>query len=99
MAIDLSGQSLALAYDQPMKTYNARLMGVHRGRLFVNVPGDGILIANVADVANPVGLHFARTLGYATHIAFAGDDAYVASGYFGISHIDLRAAGSLAVMP
>ena len=95
IALDLSGKKVALVYDQSMKTYNARLMGVYQGRLFVNLPGDGILIGKVADAAKPTGLHFARTLGYATHIALSGDNAYVASGYFGSSHIDLAAARSL----
>jgi hypothetical protein len=95
MALDLSGNKLNLVYDQSMRTSNVRLMGVHDGRLFANLPGDGILIADVADAAKPLGLHFTRTLGYATHIEFAGDDAYVGSGYFGTTHIDLKAAASL----
>lgn len=97
--IDLSGGKVAVTYDQSMKTYNARLMGVYQGRLFVNLPGDGILIANVTDLAKPAGLHFARTLGYATHIAFSGDDTYVAAGYFGTSHIDLRAPAGIPKAP
>jgi hypothetical protein len=97
MAFDLSGKKLALVYDQSTRMYNVQLMGVHQGRLFANLAGDGILIVDVTDAAKPVGLHFARTLGYATHIEFAGDDAYVGSGYFGTTHLDLRAVASLPV--
>jgi hypothetical protein len=97
MVFDLSGKKLNQVYDAPTRMQNIQLMGVNGGRLFANLQGDGILILDVRNPAKPAGLHFARTLGYATHIEFAGDDAYVASGYFGITHIDLAAKASLGV--
>jgi hypothetical protein len=97
MVFDLSTKKLTSIYEQSTRMFNVQLMGVHQGRLFVNLEGDGLLIVDVTNPANPVGLHFARTLGYATHIEFAGDDAYVGSGFFGTTHIDLRAISSLPV--
>jgi hypothetical protein len=97
MAFDLSGKKLNLVYDQSTRMFNVQLMGVHQGRLFANLAGDGILIIDVSDAAKPAGLHFARTLGYATHIEFAGDDAYVGSGFFGTTHIDLRALPTVSI--
>ncbi len=95
MAFDLAGKKLNLVYDQSTRMYNVDLMGVHQGRLFANLAGDGILVVDVSTPAAPKGLHFERTLGYATHIEFAGNDVYVGSGFFGTTHIDLAAAGSL----
>jgi hypothetical protein len=95
MAFDLSAKKLNLVYDNSTKMFNVQLMGVHQGRLFVNLAGDGILIVDVQDAAKPVGVQFNRTLGWATHIEFAGDDAYVGSGFFGTTHIDLRGTPSI----
>jgi hypothetical protein len=95
MAFDLSGKKLELVYDAPTRASNVQLMGAHLGRLFANLAGDGILILDVSNPAKPTGQHFERTLGYATHIEFVGSDAYVGSGYFGTTHIDLRSARSL----
>jgi hypothetical protein len=90
MALDLSKNKLNLVYDQSTKMHNVQLMGVHENRLFMNLAGDGIMIVDVADAQNPFGVQFHRTLGWATHIEFAGDDAYVGSGFFGTTHLDLR---------
>jgi hypothetical protein len=95
MVFDLSAKKLDLVYDQSTRMFNVHLMGVYKGRLFANLAGDGILVVDATNPARPAGLHFARTLGYATHIEFAGDDAYVGSGFFGTTHIDLRRAASL----
>jgi hypothetical protein len=95
MAFDLSGKKLNLVYENSTKMFNVQLMGVHQGRLFVNLAGDGILIVDVRDAAKPFGVQFNRTLGYATHIEFAGDDAYVGSGFFGTTHLDLRGTPSI----
>ncbi|HXU83457.1 MAG TPA: beta-propeller domain-containing protein [Polyangia bacterium] len=97
MAFDLSQKKLDLVYDNSTKMFNVQLMGVHQGKLFVNLAGDGILIVDVADAAKPFGVQFSRTLGYATHIEFAGDDVYVGSGFFGTTHIDLRGAPTIDV--
>jgi hypothetical protein len=95
MAFDLSAKKLNLVYENTTKMFNVQLMGVHQGRLFVNLAGDGILIVDVKDAAKPFGVQFNRTLGYATHIEFAGDDVYVGSGFFGTTHIDLRGTPSI----
>jgi hypothetical protein len=97
MAFDLSKKKLDLVYDNSTKMFNVQLMGVHQGKLFVNLAGDGILVIDTTDAAKPFGVQFNRTLGYATHIEFAGDDVYVGSGFFGTTHIDLRGAPSIDV--
>jgi hypothetical protein len=89
MIFDLSRHSLATAYDRPMKTYNVQLMGTDKGRLFVNLPGDGVLVVDVSNATSPLGTNFLRTLGWATHVEFAGDDIYVASGNFGVFNLKL----------
>jgi len=94
---DLSRRALDVVYDQPMRAYNVQLMGTHQGRLFVNLQGDGILMVDVTKPSQPVGVRFLRTLGYASHIEFAGDDAYVAAGYFGVYRMDLRGASEIPV--
>jgi hypothetical protein len=79
-------------YDQPTGSYDLQLMGTYQGRLFANLQGDGVLVVDVDNPAAPHGLRFVRTLGYASHIEFAGNDAYIAAGYFGVYHLDLESA-------
>jgi hypothetical protein len=114
MILDLSGNKLATAYDKPTRMYNMQLMGTHQGKLFINLTGngqyygyyggsygggDGILVVDVNNASAPKGIKFLRTLGYATHLEFFGDDVYVASGFFGLTHMSLNAASDLPVEP
>ena len=66
-------------YDQPTGTNGAQFMGVYQHQLFVNLSGDGLFAVDVTDPAHPFGRGFLRTLGWGTHVAFAGNSAYVAS--------------------
>jgi hypothetical protein len=91
MIFGLSARTLHSLYDQPTRTYGVQLMGMHQGHLYVNLPGDGVLVTDVTNPAHPQGLKFMRTLGYASQIEFAGNDGYVPSGYFGVFHLDLNA--------
>ncbi len=91
MIFDLTAKSLVPVYDQPTRMYNVTLMGTHQGRVFLNLPGDGVLVVDVSDAGRPVGTRFLRTLGYASHIEFVGNTAYVAAGYFGIYNLPLDA--------
>ena len=86
---DVSKGKLSSLYDQPTRTYGVQLMGMYQGRLFVSLPGDGVLAADVSDPTAPTGLRFLRTLGWASHLEFAGNDAYVAAGSFGVFDLDL----------
>ncbi|MBI3184806.1 MAG: beta-propeller domain-containing protein [Myxococcales bacterium] len=95
VAIDLRGGKLDRRFAGSVGTYYSRLMGVSDDRLFINLPGDGVLAVDVTDLSAPAGQHFARTLGYATHIAFAGGRAFIASGNFGIYEMDLSASPSI----
>jgi hypothetical protein len=70
-------------------------MGTHKGKLFLNVPGDGMLMTDVSNPAAPQGQKFLRTLGYASSLEFAGHDAYQSSGNFGVFNMDLSAPGRL----
>jgi hypothetical protein len=89
MIFDLAGLTMSQKYSEPTGTYQVRLMGTHNGMLFLNLPGDGVLAVDVSDPANPAGQQFLRTLGYATHLEFDNNTAYVSSGYFGIFQMDL----------
>lgn len=91
MIFDMAQNTLRTAYDEPTRMFNVQLMGTHKDKLFVNLSGDGILIVDISDPSKPFGQRFVRTLGYATHIEFAGDDAYVAAGHFGVYRLDLAA--------
>jgi len=98
VAFDLSKFTLDRVYDQATGTQGVQFMGTHNGSLFMNISGDGILAVDVRDPRHPVGKHFLRTLGWATHIAFAGNDAYVASGYFGLYRMPLDGPSNLSVL-
>jgi hypothetical protein len=115
MIFDLAAGKLDLVYDEPTRMYNMQLMGTHEGRLFINLGGsggyyhdpfgggagggDGILVVDVKDPRAPRGIKFLRTLGFATHIEFFGNDVYVAAGHFGLFHMDLAAAPEIPAEP
>jgi hypothetical protein len=96
MTFDLGGRTLRSIFDQPIRTNYSQLMGLHGQHLFLNLAGDGVLLIDVADPAHPSGVRFVRTLGWASHIDFVGNDGYVAAGNFGSFDIDLAAAPALA---
>jgi hypothetical protein len=96
MIIDVASGKLAPVYDQPLRAYNSQLMGYQDGNLFLSITGDGVLVTDVSDPARPRARRFMRTLGWGTHIEFAGDHAYVPSGNFGVFELDLKAPGDLA---
>jgi hypothetical protein len=109
LVFDLAGDTLALAHDKPTRMYGLTLMGSHGGKLFVNVgpgagyhdtgqsQGDGILVVDVATPATPRATRFLRTLGHASHIEFFDREAYVASGHFGLVHLDLEAPSDIPI--
>jgi len=86
---DLSADRLDLTYDQPTNAYDVRIMAAQQNRVFMNLPGDGIVAIDVAQPMAPTPIRFLRTLGYATHMETFGDDVYLASGYFGLEHMSL----------
>ncbi len=96
MIFDLSKLKLSKVYDRPTATYNMQLMGTYQGKLFVNLQGDGVLVVDASDVAAPKGVQFMRTLGYASHIEFAGDSAYVAARHFGVYQMKLATPSLIA---
>jgi Beta propeller domain/LVIVD repeat len=114
VVFDMSGNKLGEAYNQATRMYNVQLMGTHAGKLFVNLTGngsfyrsrwgqggggDGILVIDISNASAPRGVRFLRTLGFATHLEFFGDDVYVASGYFGLFHMNLNAPADLPTEP
>jgi hypothetical protein len=96
LIFDLSNLSLAKRYSAPTGTYQVQMMGTHDGKLFLNLPGDGVLAVDVSNPEKPVGQQFLRTLGYATHLEFSKDNAYVCSGYFGVYQMKLSSSPLLA---
>jgi hypothetical protein len=97
MIYDLGNDTFATLYDQATKAYNLQIMGAKQGRLFLNLSGDGILAVDVSNPAQPTGVQFLRTLGWANTMQAFGDDLYVASGYFGLNHLSLTAPASIPV--
>jgi len=97
MIYDLSNNTFATLYDQPTKAYNLQIMGAKQGRLFLNLSGDGILAVDVSNPAQPTGVNFLRTLGWANTMQAFGNDLYVASGYFGLNHMSLTAPAAMPV--
>ncbi len=90
IVLDISAGMLKQTYSEPTGTYRVNLMGVHQGRLFVNLPGDGILVVDMSQPGKMVGQQFLRTLGWATHLEFSADKLYVAAGHFGIYEMKLK---------
>ena len=96
MTFDLGGRTLRSIFDQPIRTNYSQLMGLHGHDLFLSLPGDGVLMINVANPAQPSGVRFVRTLGWGSHLDFVGNDGYVAAGNFGSFNIDLTSPPTLA---
>jgi hypothetical protein len=90
IVLDVSAGTLKETYSEPTGTYRVNLMGVHQGRLFVNLPGDGILVVDMSQPGKMIGQQFLRTLGWATHLEFSADKLYVAAGHFGIYEMKLK---------
>lgn len=93
--IDLRAGTLNRTFSGQVGTYSAQLMGTVGDRLFVNLPGDGVLAVDVSDLGAPFGQHFLRTLGYASHMVFGNDIAFIAAGNFGIYEMNLGAPSTI----
>jgi len=89
MIFDLSKKRFEQKFSAPTRTSNIRLSGIQNNRLFMTLQGEGILVADVSNPASPKGLHFERTLGWANNLEISKDQAFVASGHFGIFQLSL----------
>lgn len=96
VAIDLSGDRLDQRFSGALGLVSPQLMGLHGDRLFANLPGDGVLVIDVAALEAPVGVNFLRTLGWATHLAFNEPMVFVAAGNFGVFELDMSQPAMLA---
>ena len=90
MIFDLSKNTFSELFSKALRTYNVQLIGIQNKRLFIRLPSEGILVADVTNGKTPKALHFERTLGWASNIEFSKDKAYIAAGYFGIYQLDLN---------
>jgi hypothetical protein len=89
MILTVGAGRLNLMFDEPIPSMDTELMGVEGNHLFLKLGWDGLLVTDVSDLAHPRGTRFLPTWGWATHVAFAGNEAYVAAGSFGVFHFDL----------
>ncbi|MCB9644526.1 MAG: beta-propeller domain-containing protein [Myxococcales bacterium] len=92
MIFDLSKNTFDSKFSQATRTSNMQLSGVQNNRLFIQLPGEGLLITDVTNASAPKGLHFERTLGWAQNVELSGDYAFIASGHFGIYQVNLTKA-------
>lgn len=95
LVLDLSQDKLTKRFAGSLGVAYPQLMGLYGNRLFVSLPGDGVLVVDVTSLDAPLGVNFLRTLGWATHLAFTGSRAFVASGYFGVFELDLSGAPTI----
>jgi hypothetical protein len=96
---DVSANKLAEAYAAPTGASWSHLMGTFKDRLFIDLPGDGVLVVDVKNVSAPVAQQFLRTLGYSKAVEFsdtgAAGQAFFSAGYFGIYQLDLAAPSNV----
>ena len=64
-------------------------MGMHQGRLFVSLPGDGVLACERVDPARPQRYPVPADARLGLVDRVNGNDAYVAAGNFGVFDLDL----------
>lgn len=93
-AIDVSEASLTVRSRTLLALQSAQLMGHRAGRLFLSLPGDGVLVLDASDPTQLRGQAFLRTLGWTTHLEFSDDTLFAAAGHFGLFSLPLR-SGSL----
>jgi len=67
-----------------------RLMGVHKQRLVTQIKDTGLLLFDVQKPTQPRGIQFRRTFQWIKNIEFLNEQAFAASGHFGIYQIDLN---------
>ena len=96
LIFNVGGNGFASLYDQPTRTYGVQLMGMHQGKLFVACRTTACSPRTSTDPAHPQSLKFLRTLGWASHLGFNGNDAYVAAGSFGVFNLNLAAPSVIA---
>jgi hypothetical protein len=90
MILTVGTGRLKVMFDEPIPSMDTELMGVEGNHLFLKLGWDGMLVTDVSDLAHPRGTRFLPTRGWATHVAVAGSEAYVAAGSFGVFHFDLN---------
>jgi hypothetical protein len=88
-AFDLAGSALDVRSRTDLGVAHAQLMGHRAGRLFLTLPGDGVLVLDATDLASPRGQGFLRTLGWTTHLEFTDDTIYAAAGHYGLFSLPL----------
>tara|TARA_B100000609_G_scaffold152751_1_gene124084 strand:+ start:6878 stop:10204 length:3327 start_codon:yes stop_codon:yes gene_type:complete len=90
MIFDVSKGKLDKKFSKATRTQGVQFVGLKGTKLLLNLPSEGLLVADVASIDAPQALHFQRTLGWSTNIEFSGDLALVAAGHFGIYQLDLN---------
>jgi hypothetical protein len=89
LVYDLAGDR----FDEQLRAdtggYWSNLLGVNNGFLFLSPDWDGLLVLDMRDPKNPVGIDWVVTDWGITHVAFAQNQALVANGYFGVVPVDL----------
>ena len=85
----LGQKKIGEQFKASLGTESVEMMAVGKNRLFLNLPGDGILMLDVTDPARPFGRRFLRTLGYASGIELTDTDALIAAGHYGVYQIGL----------
>jgi hypothetical protein len=91
MVFDLSEIAFNLGFTGSLGPDYFTILGAYRDRLFINLPGAGILVLNT-ESQRPSTHTFVPTVGYATEIEFADRYAYVIAGQYGVIKIDLEQA-------
>ncbi len=65
--------------------YHLNLLDVDQSQMLLSSPSpSGIMVVDVADLANPVIAHTARTLNYVSRIVMQGGHAYAPLGMYGL---------------
>ena len=100
-AVESSGDELSIfrlvptgfaaEYHQAIGTDGAEILAAKAGRLFLGLPGDGVLIVNTTNPARPTPAGFVRTLGSTTEVTVVpeAEEAFVAAGHYGVYRLDL----------
>jgi hypothetical protein len=86
---DLWQKKLSETFATTLGSQSMEMMGAAQGRLFVNLPGDGVLMLDVTDPARPSARAFVRTLGYTTGFETSSTHALVAAGFYGVHQVSL----------
>jgi len=93
----IDGGQLVTSFQKDLGVPQFHIVAAEGERLYVTLPGDGVLALDVRDPGYPVGQAFVRTFSWTDSVEVAGDVALIPAGQYGVHAVDLTAPPAISV--